>query len=569
MLGLMQDWPLTVDRILHHAQGRHGAREVVSRSTKGAVERTTYAQVGRRARQLSAALQAFGIVPGDRVATLAWNTGPHLEAWYGIMGVGAVCHTLNPRLHPDQLLWIIRDAGDRVILADMTFAPMLVELLARGPTPVEQVVLLSDEAHRPQAAGHDILMYEDWIAGRPTTEAEGAPAWGRFGEETACGLCYTSGTTGDPKGVLYSHRSNVLHTLMILQADAMGLSARDVVMPLVPMFHANTWGLAFAAPAVGAKLVLPGRHLDGASLFELIETEEVSFSAAVPTVWQTLLQHLDATGERLTTLKRVAVGGSACPEAMIRRFHDHGVEVRQVWGMTESSPVGAMGAPDAGTANLSLEAQTRQSLKQGRPPFGVELALKDEAGARLEEDGCTQGRLVVRGPAVARGYFNHPASILDADGFFDTGDIATLDDHGFMQITDRAKDVIKSGGEWISSVEIENLAAGHPKVACAAVIGVPHPKWDERPLLLVQLKAGMAAGVKEMLDHLDGRIARWWMPDEVVFLDEIPLGPTGKIDKKALRAELAIRRRRDDPGPWGERSSGRMAQAGQDQGKTA
>ncbi len=540
MLGLMQDWPLTVDRILRHAELRHGAREVVSRSVEGPVVRTTYAEVAGRARQLSHALQELGIGRGDRVATLAWNTARHLEAWYGVMGMGAVCHTLNPRLHPDQLCWIMRDAGDRAILADLGFAPMLLAALQAGETPVKRIILLGDETHRPQGAGPQVLMYEDWIAGRPATEAAGAPAWGRFGEETACGLCYTSGTTGDPKGVLYSHRSNFLHTFMVLQADAMGLSASDVVLPIVPMFHANAWGVAFAAPAVGAKLVMPGARLDGASVHELLETEGVTFSAAVPTVWQTLLQHLEATGEGLSTLKRVVIGGAACPEAMIRRFHDdYGVEVRHAWGMTETSPVGTLGTPDADMAALPFEAQMPWRMKQGRPPLGIDLVLKDEGGGVLADDGQAMGRLMVRGPTVARAYFGREGSILDEHGFFDTGDIATLDDRGFMQITDRAKDVIKSGGEWISSGEIETLAAGHPKVACAAVIGIHHPKWDERPLLIVQLKPGCTAEPREVLDHLSGRIAKWWVPDAVVFRDEIPLGATGKIDKKALRADLA------------------------------
>ena len=539
MLGLMQDWPLTVDRILDHAALRHGGREIVSRSVEGPIVRSTYAELHARAKQVSHGLRELGIVRGDRVATLAWNSARHMELWYGVMGMGAVCHTLNPRLHPDQLCWIIQNAGDRVILADIGFAPMLLAALASRQTQVERVILLSDEAHRPAEAGPDVPMYEDWIAGRPSTDASGAPAWGRFGEETACGLCYTSGTTGDPKGVLYSHRSNFLHTFMTLQADVMGLSATDVVLPIVPMFHANAWGLAFSAPAVGAKLVMPGSRLDGASVLELLESESVTFSAAVPTVWQGLLQHLDATGAKLSTLKRVVIGGSACPEVLLRRFwDDYGVEVRHAWGMTETSPMGTMGAPDAETAALPFDRQLAWRMKQGRAPLGIELKLVDEAGGRIAEDGVSVGRLMVKGPTVARGYFAREGEVLDAEGFFDTGDIASIDAGGCMQITDRAKDVIKSGGEWIGSIEIENIVTGHPAVALAAVVGVAHPKWDERPLLLVQLKPGQTIKPKALQDYLVGKIAKWWMPDEVVFLDEVPLGATGKVDKKGLRARF-------------------------------
>ncbi len=342
--------------------------------------------------------------------------------------------------------------------------------------------------------------------------------------------------------MLYSHRSNFLHTFMILQADVMGLSAADVILPIVPMFHANAWGVAFAAPAVGAKMVMPGSKLDGASVHELLETEGVTFSAAVPTVWQGLLQHLDATGAKLTTLKRVVIGGSACPEVLLRRFwDDYGVEVRHAWGMTETSPVGTMGAPTADTAALPFDQQLPWRMKQGRPPLGIELKLVDDGGVEVAEDGASVGRLMVKGPTVARGYFARDGEVLDAHGFFDTGDIASIDPHGVMQITDRAKDVIKSGGEWISSIEIENIVTGHPAVAVAAVIGVAHPKWDERPLLLVQLKPGQTSDAKAMQDYLLGKIAKWWMPDEVAFLDEIPLGATGKVDKKGLRTRFAER----------------------------
>jgi fatty-acyl-CoA synthase len=534
MLGLMQDWPLTLDKIIDHAALRHGAREVVTRSVEGPIVRTTYADIRRRAAQMSNALLAHGIRPGDRVATLGFNTARHMEAWYAIMGIGAVCHTLNPRLHPDQICWIIRHAEDRIILTDPTFVPMLLANIHKAPA-LERIVVLTDEAHRPAEAGPEVLTYEEWIAGQPDQ-----CAWGGFDEHTAAGLCYTSGTTGDPKGVLYSHRSNFLHTFMTLQADVMGLSACDTVLPVVPMFHANAWGIAFSAPAVGAKIVMPGAKMDGASIHELLESEGVTFSAAVPTVWQGLLQYMDSVGARLSTLKRVVIGGAACPEAIIRAFHDrYGVEVIHAWGMTETSPLGTLGVPTAEVAALPFEAQIPYRLKQGRSALGVELALKDAAGQRVAEDGEAFGRLVVRGPIVARAYFKGDGEVVDGEGWFDTGDIATIDPEGFMQITDRAKDVIKSGGEWISSIEIENIAAGHPKVALAAVIGVPHPKWDERPLLLVQLKPGETATAAELKAHLEDKIARWWMPDAVLFVDSIPLGATGKIDKKLIRTQLA------------------------------
>jgi fatty-acyl-CoA synthase len=519
---MMQSWPLTVDRILDHAAERHARREVVTRSLEGPIVRTSYAEIRRRARQVSDLLLELGIRPGDRVATLAWNTWRHLEVWYGIMGIGAVCHTLNPRLHADQICWIINDASDRVIFVDPPFAELLNSRRDKASS-VERIVVLDQE-------------YEDLIAGRPETTA-----WGGFGEETACGLCYTSGTTGDPKGVLYSHRSNFLHTLMCLQTDVLGLSAADAILPIVPMYHANAWGVAFAAPAVGAKLVMPGAKLDGASVHELLETEGVTVTCAVPTVWAGLLQHLDQTGARLSTLRKVMIGGAACPEAIIRGFHDrYGVEVRHIWGMTETSPVATCGSPPPEIAARPFAEQVPTRLKQGRVQLGCELKITDDAGERLAEDGRTFGRLKVRGPIVAGGYFKGAGGeILDEEGFFDTGDVATIDPDGVMQITDRAKDVIKSGGEWISSVEIETLAASHPKALICAVIGVPHPKWDERPILLVKLKPGEESSREEMLAHLEGRIAKWWTPDEVLFVEDIPLGATGKIDKKMIRAAYA------------------------------
>jgi fatty-acyl-CoA synthase len=531
MLGLMQKWPLTVDRILTHATEWHGGREIVTRSVEGPIVRTSYSKLHERALRLTNALVTLGIEPGDRVATLAWNTGRHMEAWYAIMSMGAVCHTLNPRLFIDQLRYIINHAQDRIVFADLSFLPTLMNLRSELPS-VEHVVVMTDRARMAEVAFAGALCFEDLI------EQHAAEArWGGFDENTAAGLCYTSGTTGAPKGVLYSHRSNVLHTLVTLQSDVMGLSARDVVMPIVPMFHANAWGLALSAPAVGAKLVMPGAKMDGASIHELIETEGVTFSAAVPTVWETLLDHLRATGGRLTKLKRMLIGGAAAPEAVVRAYQDeYGVAVSHAWGMTETSPLGTLGAPTPELDALPRDARLRELLKQGRVPFGVEMKLTDDAGASLPHDGRAFGRLEVRGPCVARGYFKDGGGdILDAEGFLDTGDVATIDPLGFMQITDRAKDLIKSGGEWISSIEIENLVRGHPKVALAAVIGVPDPKWEERPLLIVKLRPGERATREEILGFLEGRIARWWMPDDVLFVDEIPLGATGKFDKKRLR----------------------------------
>jgi fatty-acyl-CoA synthase len=535
MHGLMQSWPLTVDRILTHASRYHGDSEVVSRRAGGEITRTNYETVRVHANQLSHALQEAGIVVGDRVATLAWNSDRHLEAWYGITGIGAVLHTLNPRFHASQLAWIIRHAEDKIVLCDADLLPKLLEALEVGGLTVESIVVFdAGERTESEYSAGKLLRYEGWIRDRPSTSDTGSPAWGRFSEETACGLCYTSGTTGDPKGALYSHRSNFLHALTTLQSDVMGLSSRDVVLPLVPMFHANAWGLVFSAPAVGAKLVMPGPRLDGESIHELLEQERVTFAAAVPTVWQTLLQYLDNTGGRLSTLRRVLIGGSACPPSLIQRFSEEfGIEARHAWGMTELSPVGTV---NAATRAIEDAAQLSRRAKQGRPPIGVELKLEDEHGRPVEENGMAHGRLLAKGPAVIERYFRATGSALDGDGYFDTGDIATIDELGCMQITDRAKDVIKSGGEWISSTTIETMMYGHSKIAFTAVIGVPDAKWGERPVLVVQLKCGHMADQGELLEYLCGKVTNWWIPTKVVFMDSLPLGPTGKIDKRALRA---------------------------------
>jgi len=531
MLGLMQDWPLLCHRIIDHAAIYHGGRQVISRSVEGPIHTTDYASIRARARRVAQRLEKDGIRLGDRVGTLAWNTWRHLEVWYGILGLGAVYHTVNPRLFPDQIAWIVNDAQDRVMITDLTFVPILEKLADRLPS-VERYVILTDAAHMPATTLRNAVAYEDWIA-----EVDGDFEWRSFDENTAAGMCYTSGTTGHPKGVVYSHRSNVLHAFMAAMPDSKNLSSRDVCMPVVPMFHANGWSLAFSTPMVGATLVMPGAKMDGASIFELLDAYKVTFTAAVPTVWLMLLQHLEATGTKLPYLKRVVIGGSACPRAMTKTFQDvYDVEVIHAWGMTEMSPLGSLCTLKPEYAELTGDARLDIQQKQGHPPFGVEMKITDDSGRDLPWDGKTFGRLKVRGPAVARAYFKLEGDEeFEPDGFFDTGDVATIDANGYMQITDRSKDVIKSGGEWISSIDLENLAVGHPKVMEAAVIGVGHPKWGERPLLVVVLKKDQTVTKDELLDFMRDKIAHWWMPDDVVVVDEIPHTATGKILKTALR----------------------------------
>src|SRR5215469_16190944 len=532
MLGLMQDWPLLCHRIIEHAAAIHGNQEVVTRSVEGPIVRTTYKQIHERALKVSQALDRAGIKFGDRVATIAWNTARHLECWYGIMGIGAICHTVNPRLFPEQIAWIVNHAEDKVILTDLTFVPILEKLADKLPS-VERFIVLTDKEHMPQTTLKNAVAYEEWLK-----QADGDFTWKDFDENTAAAMCYTSGTTGDPKGVLYSHRSNVLHALIANSKDALGTSASDVMLPVVPLFHANSWGIAFSAPMMGTKLVMPGMKLDGPSVYELMSTEKVTHTAGVPTVWLMLLQHMTANNLKLPHLQFVVCGGSAMPRSMIKTFVDMGVTARHAWGMTEMSPLGTLAALKPPFSELEGDAKLDVLQTQGFPPYGVEMKITDDAGKELPWDGKTFGRLKVSGPAVAKAYFRVDANILAEDGFFDTGDVATIDTHGYMRITDRSKDVIKSGGEWISSIDLENLAVGHPAVAEAAVIGVKHPKWDERPLLVVVMKQGQEATREDILGFMQGKIASWWMPDDVVVVDEIPHTATGKIQKTALREQF-------------------------------
>ena len=537
MRGLMQDWPLLVHKIIDHAARYHGRREIVSRTVEGPLHRTDYATIRSRALKLSQALARHGVAPGERIATLAWNTYRHMECWYGIAGVGGVYHTLNPRLFPEQLAWIINHAGDKALFFDTCFTE-LVEKLAPHFPGVKLFVALCAREDLPDAKLPSLVAYEDFISG------DGDFSWLGLDEHSACGLCYTSGTTGDPKGVLFSHRSNVFLALLGGQPEALAVSERDTMLPVVPMFHANGWGIPFIAPMSGTRLALPGPKLDGPALYELLEKEKVTVTAAVPTVWMGLLRHLDENNLTLTSLRRVIIGGAACPRSMIERFDRQGVEVVHSWGMTELSPLGTFSTLKAEMDDLSGDEKLDIRAKQGRPPFGVEMRIVDDEGVEQPRDGKTFGRLQVRGAAISSAYFGGAgAEAFDADGWFDTGDIATLDASGYMAITDRAKDVIKSGGEWISTIFIENLAAGHPSVAEAAVIGIAHEKWGERPLLAAVKKAGATVTQTDLLDFLKDKLPKWWMPDSVLFVEDIPHTATGKIDKRSLRTRLANFRR--------------------------
>jgi acyl-CoA synthetase (AMP-forming)/AMP-acid ligase II len=537
MNGLMMNTPLLISSILRHAELNHPKREIVSVTIDNPGHRYTFGDCIRRAKKLANALSRLGLSHGDRVATLAWNDYRHLEAYYGIGGAGYVCHTINPRLFPEQITFIANHAEDRVVLTDPMFVPLLEQMADRLPT-VEKFVVLTDAAHMPETSLKNAVAYDDFIDGESDHYE-----WPVLDENTAVGLCYTSGTTGDPKGVLYSHRSSVLHAYASIAPDVLNLSNSECVLPVVPLFHVNAWGVPYAAFIVGAKLVLPGPKMgDGEALYNLMEGEQVSLALGVPTVWLGLLQYAASAGKKLNSLNRTLVGGAALPASMIEEFRDkHDVVAQQGWGMTEMSPLGTASKLKAGMEDLSPEEKVAIGVKAGRGIFGVEMRIVDDDGKELPWDGVAYGSLQVRGPWICSDYFRLEGTVgtHTADGWFDTGDVATIDAEGFMAITDRTKDVIKSGGEWISSIEIENTAVGHPAVAEAAVIGVAHPKWSERPLLIVIKAEGQEVSKEELLAWLEGKIATWWIPDDVTFVEEIPHTATGKIKKIDLRKQFA------------------------------
>ena len=538
MLGLMQNQPLLISMLLAFAERHHGDGEIVSRRVEGDIHRYTYRDLAGRARQLANTLDKSGLGQGDRVATLAWNGYRHLELYFGVTGSGRVVHTLNPRLHPEQLVWIINHAEDAVLCFDMSFLPLIQAVHAKCPT-VKTWVALCDADKLPEGSGiPNLVSYEAWIGG-----ASDQYVWPQFDENSAAGLCYTSGTTGNPKGALYSHRSTVLHAYGGALPDAMNLSARDSMMPVVPMFHVNAWGLPYGAALTGCKLVFPGPAMDGKSLYELMEAEGVTMAAGVPTIWQMLLAHVQGGKLKFSTLTRTVIGGSACPPAMIDTFReDFGVDVLHAWGMTETSPLGSVSTLKNKHLKLPAAQQMAIRVKQGRAICGVDMRIVGDDGQEQPWDGKTYGDLQVRGPWVMASYFKGQSPLVtDQNGvrWFPTGDVATIDADGYMQITDRSKDVIKSGGEWISSIDIENIAMAHPAIAMAACIGMPHPKWDERPIVAVVTKPGAEVTREELLKFYEGRTAKWQIPDDVVFVEAIPLGATGKMLKTRLRDQLA------------------------------
>jgi fatty-acyl-CoA synthase len=534
MLGQMQQQPLLISALIDFAERHHGDGEVVSRRVEGDIHRYSWADVARRSRQVANALDSLKLAQGERVATLAWNGYRHLELYFGVSGSGRVLHTINPRLHPDQIAWIADHADDRVLCFDMSFLPLIQAVHARCKT-VRQWVALCDADKLPADTGiAGLISYESWIDGQSIHYD-----WPALDENSASSMCYTSGTTGNPKAALYSHRSTILHAYSAALPDVMCISARDAILPVVPMFHVNAWGIPYSAAMTGAKLVFPGPALDGKSVYELIEGEGVTFAAGVPTVWQMLLGHMKPAGLKFSALKRTVIGGSACPPAMIDAFRDdYGVDVLHAWGMTELSPLGTLCTLKNKHLKLSAAEQMKIRLKQGRCIFGIDMKIVDSEGKALPHDGKAAGDLLVKGPWVVASYYRHEGPSPLVDGWFPTGDVATIDADGFMQITDRSKDVIKSGGEWISSIDIENIAMAHPAVAMAACIGIRHPKWDERPIVCVVRKPGAEVTREELLKFYEGKTAKWQIPDDAVFVDAIPLGATGKMLKTKLREQL-------------------------------
>jgi fatty-acyl-CoA synthase len=531
LAGQMMDQPLLISSIIAFAARHYGDSEIVSRRVEGDIHRYTYRDCERRARKLADALAQRGIRMGDRVATLAWNGYRHMELYYGVSGSGAVLHTINPRLHPEQIAYIVNHAEDQILFFDLTFLPA-IEIMARSCRTVKCYVALCGRAHMPRETSiPGLLCYEELVQGGSEDYA-----WPEFDERSAASLCYTSGTTGNPKGALYSHRSTVLHAYASAMPNALNVSAADVVLPVVPMFHVNAWGLPYSVPLSGAKLVYPGAALDGKSLYELFEQEGVSFSAGVPTVWLGLVNYVLENDLRFSTFRRTVIGGSSCPPAMMDTLIDRlRVQVVHAWGMTEMSPLGTACTLMGKHLHAPLDAQRAVLRKQGHAIYGVDMKIVDDDGAELPWDGATSGHLLVKGPWVVSGYFRGEGGDVLQDGWFPTGDVATIDPDGYLAITDRSKDVIKSGGEWIGSIDLENVAMAHPAVLQAACIAVPHPKWAERPLLVVVRRPGMELGREELLAFFEGKVAKWWIPDDVVFADSLPVGGTGKIQKNKLR----------------------------------
>lgn len=537
MRGQMMEMPLTITSIAEHVANFHGDREIVSVTLDNPRHRYCWRDAIDRSRKLASALSALGLAPGDRLGTIAWNDYRHLEVYYGVSGAGYVCHTINPRLFAEQLVFIINHAEDRWIFVDPMFVPLL-EKVADKISNVEGFIVLTDEAHMPASSLKNTHCYETLIA-----SGSSSFEWPVLDEFSASALCYTSGTTGDPKGVLYTHRSTILHAYASVAPDAIGLASSDCLLPVVPLFHVNAWGIPYSAAIVGAKLVLPGPKMgDGEALYELMDSEDVSMALGVPTVWLALLAYTEKAGKRLDKLQRSLIGGAAVPRSMIEAFRDkHDVEVRQGWGMTEMSPLGTVNTVKAGLEHLTPDERLDLGTKAGRGIYGCELRIVDGEGGKLPWDGVAYGALQVRGPWVCSGYFKLEGAggSHTPDGWFDTGDVATIDPNGYMAITDRTKDVIKSGGEWISSIELENIAMGHNAVAEAAVIGVAHPKWTERPLLVVVKAVGAKVGEQELLEYFSGKVAEWWIPNAVAFVDELPHTATGKVKKIDLRQQFA------------------------------